>query len=90
MNKRYQVRPELVILRQAICDEYQVTVEAFKSACRRHILVCARRAFCTQAYNSMLYSCTEIGIACARDHTTVLYHAGVVNKPWRQILGRVA
>jgi chromosomal replication initiation ATPase DnaA len=40
----------------------------------------ARVEFCKEAFGSGKWSSTQIGLALDRDHTTILYHAGVLSR----------
>ena len=66
---------------------YGITLEQMVGPQRCRPFVMARQAFCEEAFASGKWSSTQIGDVLDRDHTTVLYHAGVLNcrKPrWKE------
>lgn len=78
MSQKNQPHPKLDRLLKAVCAEYGVTVDELRGRHHGRALVAARREFCIRAWALHIFSGPTIGGAICRDHTTVMYHCGLL------------
>ena len=76
-------RAPLMRLLVDVAAAYNTTSQHLRGPQRQKTLVEARAEFCRRAYATGKWSSTQIGIAINRDHTSVLYLAGLTaGSPW--------
>lgn len=78
--KVLKIPPELHAILMILSEQHGVTIEQICSVYRGRLVTRARSEFCKIAYALGVFSSTEIGGAINRDHTLVLYHAGILKR----------
>lgn len=78
MSKTVCDHQVLIRIFKWVCVKHGITPAALMGPHRQRHLVIAREEFCRRAWKTQLFSAPQIGYAINRDHTTVMYHCGLL------------
>lgn len=78
MSQTVCLHPKLLHLLNEVCAEHGVDIAMVRGCHRKQAIIEARRDFCRRAWGMQVFSGPEIGSAINKDHTTVMYHCGLL------------